>query len=202
MTEPRPPKGERRRKIITAAKKLFAASGYAPVTVDDIASAAGVTPAQFARSFDGKAALLQVICDELLETSFHPPAADGEDSPPDPLAQLLGLVESFLKAARARPAELRVLLGLLDGGAEEDAMAVVGGFLASVASAVEDVIREGQQAGVFRRSPDPSAAAREATRHLIGYAILAPFEGFAPADGEPPAQVIDLLLHGLIKTDV
>jgi AcrR family transcriptional regulator len=197
----RAPRGERRRKLLDAARKLFAAHGYVAVTPDDVAAAAGVTPGQLARSFPAKIDLLRAVCDDLRAAAFAhaPPEGDG---PTDPLTQLHAITENFARATRDRTDDFRIVIGSLEAPAGEDVRSVVAGFLAGAAGELERVIRTGQQAGVFRRSPDPAAAAREAVRHLLGLALLWPFEGFAPGPADPPAQAIDLLLHGLMKTDV
>ncbi|MFL5342597.1 MAG: TetR/AcrR family transcriptional regulator, partial [Gemmataceae bacterium] len=50
-TSKRAKKGERRQQLLDQARELFARHGYAAVTPEQIAQAAGTTPAVFARNF-------------------------------------------------------------------------------------------------------------------------------------------------------
>src|SRR4051794_1316562 len=83
----RPGKGARRQPLLAAAKQLFASQGYTATTPDQIAAAAGVTPAQAARSFPDKPAYLRAILDDLTALTFPAPG-NGAEPPPDALAQL------------------------------------------------------------------------------------------------------------------
>ena len=105
--------------------------------------------------------------------------------------------ERFRKAAKAHAPVVTTVLQILSGSWEQpDFDAVVDGLKQSEA-AVADLIRAGQAAGVVRRALDPPTAARDWLRYLFGLELLRPAE----ADDHPPPDA-DVLVHGLMKTDV
>jgi len=56
-------KADSRERLLTAAVEQFSRAGYAPVSVDDVASAAGVSRMTFYRHFRGKADLATALFD-------------------------------------------------------------------------------------------------------------------------------------------
>jgi AcrR family transcriptional regulator len=197
-----PAKGERRRKLLACAKQLFATQGYTATSLEQIAAAVGLTPAQAARSFADRPAYLKAVIPDLLALAFPaaPNGAAGE-APPDALAQLHAAVDRLLLAARL---ELRVFLRVLaepDLDAESAAVAEAG--LAELIEALTKLTQEGQQAGVLRRSPDARTAAAEIFRALLGYVLVQPyFRPDPPPTADAGTRALDGLLHGLLKTDV
>jgi AcrR family transcriptional regulator len=200
----RPPKGERRRNLVARAKQLFAERGYEAVSLEDIAKAAGVSPAQLLRSFPDKPALLRAVAEDFHAAAFTP-TPEEPDAPPDPLARLYRTVEQVLTAAGG-PAglEFRALLRVL---AEADDQApgvgeVLSEVLSESVSVLAEVVKAGQQAGVFRRPLDPRAAGWELLRALMGYLLLRPLAGPIPSPADTPGAFLDGFLHGIVKTDV
>ena len=57
----------RRRELITAAARLFAARGYYAVTVDDLGEALGISGPALYRHFPSKQALLVAVFDQVIE---------------------------------------------------------------------------------------------------------------------------------------
>jgi AcrR family transcriptional regulator len=193
----RPAKGERRRALVAAAKRLFAEQGYSLTTLDQIAKAAGVTPAQAARSFRDKPAYLRAILGDLLTRAFPPRG----EAPGDALGQLHAAVDRLLGEARL---EMQVLArALAEPGLDEASAGALQAGLIELLEALTRVMQQGQQAGVLRRSPDARTAAAEVFRAVLGYLLVQPH--FSP-EGEPPADLsaaaLDGVLHGLLKTDI
>jgi AcrR family transcriptional regulator len=94
--------------IVTAARPLVAERGYATVTVDDIATAAGVAKGAFYHHFSSKQALL----DHLVDQTQHEIAVGMGARPrlgPPTAADLAAALELYLRAA-SRPDRRRVLL--------------------------------------------------------------------------------------------
>lgn len=58
---------DRKQKILQAAAELVGPAGYHAVSMADIGSAAGVTAAAIYRHFDGKAALLAAVFDQIID---------------------------------------------------------------------------------------------------------------------------------------
>lgn len=185
----------RRRQLLDAAAGLFRRKGYLAVAADQIAEAAGVKPETLARHFPTKADVLTALYAEFHAAAFAPPAAD----PPDPAGQLASLPDRFRKAAKAHAGVVAAVFEVLTQQAD-DAPVVAEGLRQSKA-AVAEVIRAGQAAGVVRRALDPGTAARDWLRYLFGLELLRPADPPAAGDGDPPPAA-DMLVHGLLKTDV
>lgn len=195
VQRPRLPIAERRRRLLEQARAAFARHGFAGSSFDSIASAAGLTPSEARRVFADSAALVRGVAAE-----FHARLC-GDPSPPDQaLARFHALLEAFRKDARSSKSPAQVLLRLLAEDDDEPRMALADA-LGPTALALADLVRAGQQEGVFRRSLDPQHAAWELLRAMFGQALLAGVEPAAPVKSEP-ATGPDVLLHGLLKTDV
>jgi AcrR family transcriptional regulator len=184
----------RRRQLLDAAAGLFRRKGYLTITTDQIAEAAGTKPDVSAKYFPTKAAVLAALYAEFHAAAFARPAAD----PPDPAAQLAGLPERFRKAAKAHSGVVAAVFEVLTQQAE-DTVAVTDAIRQSEA-AVADTIRAGQAAGVVRRALDPVTAARDWLRYLFGLELLRPTD--PPTAGDDPPPAADMIVHGLLKTDV
>ncbi|MFL5342018.1 MAG: hypothetical protein ACJ8F7_17870, partial [Gemmataceae bacterium] len=108
------------------------------------------------------------------------------------------LVESFLAEMNQHTSLVRVVYHLLAEGPDEVRAVLPEAFEPSIA-ALAELIRAGQQEGVFRRSLDPQRAAWELLRSLFSLPL---FQGIEPAVEGDALAGFDLLLHGLLKTDV
>lgn len=104
MTEPtrRLGRAERRDQILATATEVFAASGFASTSLDDVAASAGVTRVILYRHFDSKAELYQAVLDRMcarLEAHVDEPVGGFTDDS----------VDGLLAAARESPAGFRLL---------------------------------------------------------------------------------------------
>ncbi len=163
--------------LLAAAAGLIRRKGFLTVTHDELAAAAGVTPAALAKHFPEKDAVLAALYAAFHAAAFAPPA--------DPVL----LPDRFRKAAKKHAAAFAAVVEVLATGA--DVPAVTNGLGESTA-AVAESIRAAQAAGRARRGLDAEAAARDWLRYLFGAELL--------KDADPPAA--DLLLRGLLKTDI
>jgi len=57
---------DRRRRLLDAALDLFASDGYAKATIESLCSSAGVSPANFYDHFDGRAAVMAALYEEIV----------------------------------------------------------------------------------------------------------------------------------------
>jgi AcrR family transcriptional regulator len=197
---PRPTRAEKRQQILAAARALFRSRGYAETTPEAVAEAAGVKPATVAKHFPNKADLFAGLYDQ-----FHAAAFDPQETGPQPdsMQFWLHLPGRFDKVAKT----YRDLVGLVVRGlaeaADPELTEVIGASLSRTADALMGLIREGQRAGMVRRGVDPTRAAWEWVRWLFGGLLLKPTDAEpAPQDDDVPPQPADILLHGLLKTDV
>ena len=85
---------------------------------------------------------------------------------------------------------------------DEEIAACLRSFYLENETLLAQVIAEGQQTGVFRRSLDPRIGAWELIRTALGYSLTLPLG--IPLYQEPDhlPHAIDCLLHCLLKTDV
>lgn len=108
---------ERRASILREAAGLFADKGFHGVSVDDIASAVGVSPAALYRYFRSKEALYEAVLDELACTreDYIETVLAGES---DFAAVLRGLIRTFVRGMAEQPDLLKMeLQSLLEGRA-------------------------------------------------------------------------------------
>src|SRR5205814_3348899 len=113
------------------------------------------------------------------------PAPAGGEAGDDPQARLHRLLEAYFAAARSEPEALRAVLRALVEAADGETRAQLRDGLRAAAAPLAGLIRGGQQAGVFRRSPDADTAAGELLRALLGYALVGPLELPPPAADNP-----------------
>lgn len=104
-----------RQAIVTAARDLFLAQGYAATTIDGIADAAHVSRRTVFNSAGGKAAILKLVLDWAIVGDDEPvalaerPAVRAIVAEPDPRKSLLLWVRAATEIA-ARPAPLSEVL--------------------------------------------------------------------------------------------
>jgi AcrR family transcriptional regulator len=177
----------RREQLLDAALLVFADKGIDGASVKDIAKAADATAGLLYHYFDSKETLVAVLLRErgflprlreLLDGAASRPAAqvlpelvDGFDRL---LADNAGLVTLFF-AASANP-HMRVALAQ---------------FVAEGQRLLADYLRERAEAGELRPELVDTAA-----RALFAAVAIGQKTGSAPA----PAELVDLLLHGLTTT--
>jgi TetR/AcrR family fatty acid metabolism transcriptional regulator len=168
----RPPKPERRRQILAAARRVFGRHGYSGARMIDIAGEAGVGKGTLYEHFSSKedlfAELVLSVLRETLEfvrrTTTH--AADPEKALRNTIAYLVtvGLVENL---------DLYRLFfdfwGVAAGsrhGAQDQLREVATTFRSLIA----DVVRRGQASGTFRPEADPD---------LFAHALCAAVDGLS-----------------------
>jgi AcrR family transcriptional regulator len=104
-----------RRRLVTAARTLFAERGYAGVATEQIVQAAGVTRGALYHQFRDKAALFAAVAETIqADIADRITAGAQTDGPSDPMTALHAGVRRFLEAC-ADPAVEQILL--LDGPA-------------------------------------------------------------------------------------
>jgi hypothetical protein len=85
---------------------------------------------------------------------------------------------------------------------DEEIVACLRAFYLDSEALLAQVIDEGQQSGVFRRSLDPRVGAWELIRTALGYTLTLPLGIPLYAEPDYLARALECLLHGLLKTDV
>jgi TetR/AcrR family fatty acid metabolism transcriptional regulator len=188
--------GDKRDRILKAAVKVFARSGFHATRVSEVAKAAGVADGTIYLYFKSK--------EELLVSLFE-----------DRVGKLLAFMREELPKKADAPTRLRAVidmqLGLLEG--ERDLAEVITVILrqstrlmkefaaphfSAYLDAIAKIITEGQAAGAFRLDVSPHIAARAIFGALDGITLTwALGRAEQGALGRAAGQLTDVLLRGL-----
>ena len=104
-----------RAAILDAALDVFSAQGFRGATVDQIASAAGLSKPNLLYYFPSKEAIHDAVLSQLLATWLDPLRALDPDG--DPLEEILGYVRHKLEMSRDFPRESRLFANEIVQGA-------------------------------------------------------------------------------------
>jgi AcrR family transcriptional regulator len=198
---PRMRKADRKRQLLTHAKQLFVTLGYTDTTTEKIARAAGVTEPVLYRHFESKKALFLEVLQQIREATLDRWHAETAELT-DPLAKLHRIADLYLGTTREHALEFRIMHRTLIETDDPEIAAFLRSFYLDSETLLAEVIRAGQQTGVFRRSLDPRVGAWELIRTALGYTLTLTLG--IPLYEEPDyiPRAIDCLLHCLLKTDV
>ena len=188
----------RRDQVIDVARRLFGERGTTDVSMDEIASEAGVARSTVYVYFANRDELLRACLQGLLEQLVEGVARTWE-ADAQPVQRLTRLIEEMLARVDESPAFVRLALvtqGAAFGGAE-----AVGSELAAIGLAVAGLIRdlvvEGIERGDFRPiEPDLAIT-------LIGQQVYGAMAVRAAGDPAPveraqvAADTARFILHGL-----
>ncbi len=194
-------KAERKRQLLAQAKQLFVTLGYHATTTEKIAAAAGVTEPILYRHFDSKKALFLEVLEEVRAATLERWHAETAGLS-DPLAKLHAIADSYLGSTRLHAVEFRIMHRALVETDDEEIVALLRSFYLDSEALLAEIIGEGQQTGVFRRSLDPRVGAWELIRTALGYTLTLPLGPPLYAEPDYLPRAIDCLLHCLLKTDV
>lgn len=194
-------KADRKRQLLAHAKQLFVTLGYQDTTTEKIAGAAGVSEPVLYDHFESKKALFLEVLREIREATLQRWHAETARLT-DPLAKLHAIADMYLGTTREHALEFRIMHRTLIETDDEEIAALLRSFYLDSEALLAQIIAEGQQTGVFRRSLDPRVGAWELIRSALGYTLTLSLE--LPLYEEPDyvPRAIDCLLHCLLKTDV
>ena len=145
---------DKRRVLLEAAVRVFARRGYHAARVGDIAEEAGVAHGLLYHYFSSKSEVLETVFREtwsdLLQT-----VTEIEASTEDAREQLRQVAELLLRSWRRDPDLVRVLVQEVTRSAELGRRVVE---IADAFSALERIVRRGQEQGSFDRDVDARLA--------------------------------------------
>ncbi|MHC4133477.1 MAG: TetR/AcrR family transcriptional regulator [Planctomycetota bacterium] len=154
----RPGKLERRRRILQAARKVFARGGYAATRMSDIATAAGVGKGTLYEYFRGKEDLFSTLVVAVARESLE--SLTIQRLPDDPTQALRDVIAYVVDAALRENLDLYRLFFDFWGGAaphRQQAQELLRDVEGRFAEFVQELVRRGQREGAFR----PEIDARE-----------------------------------------
>ncbi|RJL30176.1 TetR/AcrR family transcriptional regulator [Bailinhaonella thermotolerans] len=180
-----------RAELVAAGRRLFAAKGYASVTLAEVVAEAGVTKGALYHLFESKAALFRVVLEQV-QREVGETVARTADAEAEPWDRLLAGCRAFLAAANA-PGIQRIML--VDGPAvlgwnewralDEESSA------RHLAEALDELIA----AGVLDRQPvEPLARLLSGAMNEAALWLAASGD---PADLERAQAALTRLLEGL-----
>jgi AcrR family transcriptional regulator len=194
-------KAERKRELVAVAKQLFLKHGYQDTTTEKIARAAGVSEPALYRHFDSKRVLFLEVLQEIREATLNRWRAETAGLT-DPLAKLHAIGDMYLGSTREHAVEFRIMHRTLIETDDEEIASLLRAFYLESEAFLAEIISEGQQTGVFRRTLDPRVGAWEVIRGALAYTLTLPLG--IPLYQEPDyvARALECMLHCLLKTDV
>lgn len=189
-------KPERKRQLLRHAKELFVSLGYQHTTTEKIAHAAGVTEPILYRHFSSKKVLFLEVLEEIRQDILSHWKAEVEGVV-DPLDKLQAVVHSYLGSTREHAIELRIMHRTLLESEDPDIAQALRAFYLDSETMLAHILKQGQEAGVFRADFDPRIGAWEFIRTAMGYSMTRSLN--IPVYGEPDflPRAVEMLLRSL-----
>ena len=188
--------GDKRERILRAAVKVFAKTGFYAARVSEVAKAAGVADGTIYLYFKSKDELLVSLFEDRVEKllSYLQKELPKLDTATDKLRRVIELQLGLLEGERDLAEVITVILRQSTKLMKEYAAPKFVAYLDTIAK----VVAEGQAAGDFRKDLSPNLVARATFGALDGIALTwalgrADQGGLVRAAG----QLADLMLRGL-----
>ena len=108
----------------------------------------------------------------------------------------------YLASVREQAVDYGILHRALLDDATAEVLDLVRTFYLDGETLLAQIIGEGQQSGVFRRSLDPRVGAWQLIQTALGYTLTQPVGIPLQAEADYLPRAVDCLLHCLLKTDV
>lgn len=194
-------KETRRREILDAATRVFAARGYHLTRMEDVAAELGISKGLLYASFTTKEELFMQVCLSLVPWQD---IAAGDGDPERRVRTLLAAI-----VARYEDAENFFLIlsdfwtaAMRGPNRERRALLATGArFYVPVRAALVAAIRDGQRAGTFAPDADAATLANLAIAAIEGVRLQHQLDPRAARKQRVVSAVADLVLHALTVGD-
>ena len=187
----------RRDQVIDVARRLFGERGTIDVSMDEIASEAGVARSTVYVYFANRGELLRA-CLQGMHAQLLEAIATAWEQEDEPGRRLERLVEEMLAVVDDSPAFFR--LALVAQGTPANDGEVVGTELAliglDIARLLHDLVVEGSARGTFR-PVDPDLAISLIGQQIYGAMAVRAGEPVPRPRDEAAADIVQFVLHGL-----
>ncbi len=160
---------EKTEQILSAALEVFANFGYRGSTIDQIATAAGLSKPNLLYYFDGKEAIHTHLLERLLDTWLDPLKALEPEG--DPIDEIIDYVRRKIEMARDYPRESRLFANEILQGAPR--------IMDQIAGPLKDLVDA--KAELIQGWSDSGRIARVDPYHLI-FSIWATTQHYADFD--------------------
>lgn len=168
-------RADRKRQLMLHAKQLFVTLGYQHTTTEKIAQAAGVTEPVLYRHFKSKKALFIEVLDDIRMATIHRWKSETARVA-DPAQRLNAIVDLWLGSQREHAVDFHIMHRSLVDTDDKEIVDCLRTFYLDSEKMLAQVIREGQQSGVFRKELDPRVGAWELIRTALAYTLTLPLK--------------------------
>lgn len=190
-------RADRKRQLLAQAKQLFVSLGYQHTTTEKIAQAAGVTEPILYRHFASKKVLFLEVLQDIRQATLHR-WEDQTAGIVNPLEKLHAVVDLFVGSTREQAVEFRIMHRTLVEIDDADIAACLRAFYLDSEKFLSQIVREGQDAGLFRKEMDPRVGAWELIRTALGFTLTQPLSIPLYEDELYQQKAIMCLLTGLL----
>ena len=191
---------EKYQRILDAAVEVIAERGYFKSPVSEIAKRAGVADGTVYLYFKSKDDVLRTAIDRRFET-FYQQIADAFLTIPGPREQLEYIAQVHLESYQVN----RSMAVLLQTEMRQSAKFIAEfshRHLARYIQTVREVVRRGQEEGIFRRDVSDGVVAHCMFGTIDELVSSAVFTGRAYDAKATAAQVMDVLLNGITRAEI
>lgn len=139
-------------KLLQAALKLFVSQGYRSTTLEQIASAAGLTKGAVYFYFGNKASTLVELINRVQAHVIDPAIKVIQESGPSAKNQMIAFLHTQAKLGVTHPNDvlLLILMSLEFSNGQGEVVESISRVYAKLYKLVENMIRAGQKSGEFR----------------------------------------------------
>jgi AcrR family transcriptional regulator len=175
------------------ASRLFAERGYDATTTAAIAEAAGITEPVLYRHFESKEDMFKaILCDVTEKTMRYWQSVLA--GIPDPTEQFRRMGDCFGEYVVAMRLPIQIIQSALATSHNTDIKLLLHRHFTQFAALISDMVRRGQQAGIFRSDVDPILASWVLINIGTGHALVKLSLNIKEMDAK---TAVELAINGL-----